>query len=142
MHMKKRLRQLALMAVLAALASAFTAVVTATPAAAATCYGGANSFPSQVLYSQETRYLPAPGTYYTTSSRCRDIQIDLINNGDVYWDVRLCWWNSGVCKPFQQVNANAGFVILATNVLDGTKFRVEIHNSFDWEYPVGGRVAS
>ncbi|GAA1629367.1 hypothetical protein GCM10009679_37980 [Saccharothrix algeriensis] len=129
------------MAVLTALAGTLTTVLTASPAAAAGCYEGAVSFPTQNLTVGSIRYLPSASSYYTTSSRCSDIQIDLTNNGDVYWDVRLCWWG-GTCKPYQLVRANAGYVILATQVLDGTKFTIQIYNSFDWDYPVGGKVAA
>ena len=47
--MRKKLRQLAIMAVLTALAGTLTTVLTASPAAAAGCYEGAVSFPTQNL---------------------------------------------------------------------------------------------
>lgn len=80
--------------------------------AAATCYGGS------VAIS-----LPANGysSTYTTSSRCSDINLR-IDSGGSQW-VAVCWAARGYCQDhWTLVTEDAGYTVVASDVLDGTTF--------------------
>jgi hypothetical protein len=113
----------------------------ATSSAFATCYGGAVSFPAQSLAVNAVRRLPSSTSYYTASSRCNDINIKF-NADHGYVSVRVCWVSHGTCQQYKTIDADTNWDVLATNVLDGTRFRVEILNSNDWSLSsVSGQVA-
>ncbi|GGM51522.1 hypothetical protein GCM10011608_40570 [Micromonospora sonchi] len=123
----------------AAPASAEPVGISAT--AAATCYGGAVSFPTQTLGVAGTRRLPSASSYYTTSSRCQDINIKFANPEAGNVQVRVCWVSHGTCNSWKTVLMDTAWKVIATDVLDGTRFRVEIYNYRDWTTTFGGQVA-
>ncbi|MGW0501672.1 hypothetical protein [Micromonospora sp. NPDC003241] len=110
-------------------------------AAAASCYGGAVSFPSQTLGPASTRYLPSSSGYYTTSSRCQDINIKFANPESGNVQVRVCWVSHGTCNSYKTLLMDSAWKVIATDVLDGTRFRVQIYNYRDWSTTFGGQVA-
>lgn len=109
--------------------------------AAATCYGGAVSFPTRTMGAASDRYLPSASSYYTTTSRCTDINIKFANPEQGNVQVRVCWLSTGACNSWKTVLMDTAWKVVATDVLNGTRFRVQIYNYRDWDTTFGGQVA-
>jgi hypothetical protein len=112
-----RARRLGLLAA-SALFLSFLVPATASAAtesasqAATTCFGGSVSIS-----------LPPNGYSgtYTTSSRCNDINLR-IDSGGGQW-VAVCWAAHNSCQDhWTWVTQGAGYIVVATDVLDGTTF--------------------
>ncbi|WP_415949702.1 hypothetical protein [Streptomyces sp. KLOTTS4A1] len=111
------------------LAAGALTVGTATTAQAATCYGGA-SYKSFALGSDEAEHRFGP---YYTSSRCNDINLKITSWGNaspLY--VRVCFYptsGGSYCnswKKFYKSSSLNNWRVIATDVRDGTKFRVSM----------------
>ncbi|MEV4628204.1 hypothetical protein AB0J90_18185 [Micromonospora sp. NPDC049523] len=111
------------------------AVAPTTPALAAGCYDG--SVWAGGTASDANTFDPSRTGYYTTTSRCNDINfLPVSTSGDsAYWDVfiRVCWVNLGTCNSWKSPDAGE-WTVIASNVKDGTRFRVET----DWTEPMWG----
>ncbi|TWP54010.1 hypothetical protein FKR81_00075 [Lentzea tibetensis] len=144
----RRLR-LGLLAVLAAVT---TLAVTASTAAASTyyhasavpslaqagpgdraalgCYDGGVWTP-RLIGSDATTFTPtAPPGYYITSNRCNDINFIVGSTpGNTNWSAltRVCWVRHGTCNSWKSVPWDGKYHVIATDVLDGTRFRIETH---------------
>ncbi|OQO94637.1 hypothetical protein B1813_00540 [Saccharomonospora piscinae] len=109
--------------------------------AAATCYGGAVQWTQT---SPELR-VPSSGTY-TTSSRCNDINLRTTRGTDrpqAYFAAVCFLPSSGnnYCGSFKQVpSLSSGWKVLASDVLDGTRFYVVLRYS-SGNFKVGGELA-
>ncbi|TLW94666.1 hypothetical protein FFT09_01925 [Saccharomonospora piscinae] len=110
--------------------------------AAATCYGGAVQWTQT---SPELR-VPSSGTY-TASSRCNDINIRTTRRSGptrtLHYAV-VCFlptWGDPYCgSPKRVPELGSGWTVLASDVLDGTKFYVVLHHS-DRNVKIGGQLA-
>jgi hypothetical protein len=122
---------------LAGTAMALTAVagvqvVTAQSASAAACISAANANAWYVNGSASAATSKSP-TYRTTAN-CRDINFALSvvdDNGEAVGKVRVCFVAAGYCQSsWKSYNSKTmtGELVVATNVADGTTFRME----FDW----------
>ncbi|MFI5493393.1 hypothetical protein [Actinoplanes sp. NPDC051859] len=116
------------------------AVAPSSQAQAATCYGGAASWNSSA--SHDNVMLPnaisAPARW-TTTSRCGDINFFVDEGtGTFNANVRVCFDRTGCQSSWKQFRAGDAekWRVIATDVLDGTKFRIEIDYQF---VPQGGR---
>ncbi|MCD7443915.1 hypothetical protein K4B79_37620 [Streptomyces lincolnensis] len=92
---------------------------TASAASSATCYGGA------VYFSGESNYHPSSGTF-TTSSRCNDINIKILNLLITpSRKVKVCFYPSSQPAYCQSsyTTATSDWKVVASDVRDGTKFR-------------------
>jgi hypothetical protein len=97
-----------------------SAASASTAAAATTCYGGAKGFTVHISsYGGES-------PEFTTSSRCADINVRIISGTSSFLGACVRWtvaggdncaepWTADVTKSWNEV---------ATNVKDGTKFRI------------------
>lgn len=126
--MLKRMSKVFIAVVMVVLAS-----MVASPASATTsqvdgvCYDGAVWTP-QLTASGANTLTPSPTSYYTTSSRCNDINFAIVSTPDsVDWSAwtRVCWVNHGTCNSWKPVPWDSNFHVIASNVLDGTRFRIE-----------------
>lgn len=114
------------------------ASTTSPSSAATTCYGGASSW-SRSTYANGTIRLPSSG-YYTTTSRCGDINFKIDSSGDLGTvDVDVCFQSTG-CNSMKYIS-DYNWHLIATDVKDGTTFYVNIHNTQDWSFAATGRLA-
>ncbi|WP_155984669.1 hypothetical protein [Saccharomonospora piscinae] len=110
--------------------------------AAATCYGGAVQWTHT---SSSPLRVPSSGNY-TASSRCNDINIRTTrwSGWAEGYRARVCFypsWGDRYCGASKPVPSLAsGWTVLATDVLDGTKFHVELRKS-GGNARVGGELA-
>ncbi|MGH3624658.1 MAG: hypothetical protein ACRDQ5_23200 [Sciscionella sp.] len=107
---------LALFAVPATTASAATA---GPEQVAATCYGGSTAVT-----------LPSRGysRTFTTSTRCLDINLKITSGGGGY--VAVCFNRTNKCQSrFTYIPQNRHYHVVASNVLNGTKFYFQLYNS-------------
>ena len=147
-NMRGGLRRLALAAALTALLTGFVGVVTQLPAAAASCYGGQIEIPIRSYAEQQARTFPESGGYYTTTTRCNDIQVRLVDwtgTGSVTYNVALCWSSKSECElaeTIQQNDTNPRWTILSWGIPNNWTFRIKVTNSNDWPYATGGYVAA
>ncbi|MEV1066745.1 hypothetical protein [Streptomyces sp. NPDC050263] len=114
----------------ATLTAAFTlasagVLASSTSASAATCYDGASYF------SGENYYYPSSGTYATTS-RCNDINVKIANllitpNRKV----KVCFYPSSAPAYCQgsYTTVDSDWTVVATDVLDGTRYRLLFENN-------------
>lgn len=121
--MRKHLRKLVVLGV--GLLFAFTGGLIATTAvtnsaSAGACYDGKVYFKK----AKGVFYAPSSGTY-KTSSRCKDINVHSEgNNGGI----RVCFYHSDGTKNYCQSKytiASSGWDVIATNVKDGTRFKLQ-----------------
>ncbi|MDG4821920.1 hypothetical protein O7635_08645 [Asanoa sp. WMMD1127] len=90
----------------------------ADQAAAATCYGG---YVRKTLTRGGNGFDAGP---YTTSSRCRDINV---RNGSVYpYKVCVIFVSVGSCNYWTSVPTGGSWRVAATNVRDNTRFYVRV----------------
>jgi hypothetical protein len=132
--MLKTSKRLAASAGVIALAATGLTVGVAASADAATCYGGAVGFKKQAL----AKTAPTSG-WFKTTSRCGDINVKIaqIPNNLLYRNVKVCFENGGCQSTFKRARVNQ-WTVIATNVKDGTNFRL----SFDTPEVVVGQYAS
>jgi len=99
---------------------------------AATCYGGAATFTKE----SGLRYAPTDA-WFKTTSRCKDINVKLrrdpVFRGEY---VKVCFRNAG-CQPSFKYAENDVWTVIATDVKDGTSFRLV----FDTDRIVSGHWA-
>lgn len=57
-----------------------------------------------------------------------------------YTETRVCWVSAGGCNAWRDVNISGTWQVVATTVLDGTRFRIELSGN-DWTMNYGGQVA-
>lgn len=119
------------------LAVAGLATLSATPASAATCYGGAKSYTlADGSYAYPNESPNTSSGWLTTSSRCADINIK--PKRDVR--VRACFKSSSgtiTCNALRDADEGV-WTVVASDVLDGTKFRI----SFTTHGPDSGSYAA
>jgi hypothetical protein len=112
----------------AAIALVSGAMLAGAPtASAATCYGGEEFFVSNPgLY-------PSGSGRLTTSSRCNDINVRFTNN--IFTPsrrVRVCFYptsGGSFCQSNYTTISGSGWKVVATDVLDNTKFRLQFPES-------------
>ncbi|AOS64091.1 hypothetical protein [Actinoalloteichus hymeniacidonis] len=107
-----------LMVVGTATASAATETVDRSRALQS-CYGGAVSYKTMGIH------LPSSTGYYRTTSRCNDINLRLDQGSDSVSAI-VCFRRTGACNNAKTVKLGGGWHVIATDVLDGTDFRVQI----------------
>ncbi|TCC19623.1 hypothetical protein [Kribbella speibonae] len=112
--------------VLAATGLSAGAVAAAGPADAATCYGGAKVV--DIPWSYDTFYLPASGTW-STSSRCEDINLKL-TDAIIDYEVRVCFFPSsgGMSCQGSYKKVGKSWKVIASDVKDGTKFKFQFRD--------------
>jgi hypothetical protein len=119
----KRLLIISTLVVLSALSAS---VGTAKPALATTCYGGAVGF-SVYIPTDDNRVLPQASNpnwhYYTTTSRCRDINLKLTSGGAISACV-IFIRHTNTCNYWTDFYPGDSWKTIATDVLDGTDFVV------------------
>lgn len=113
--------------VLAALVSAGTVVAAQAPAEAAGCRASPYSATWSATASPHA-YLPSSTGTYTTTSQCSDINIRTTNGTSTYGCVIFTAHTSS-CNYTTFISSSGAWVNIATNVRDGTKFRVKIWHS-------------
>lgn len=116
----KAAQRFAALAGSAVLAIAGLTTLSTTPAAAATCYGGAQTYN---LADGSYIYPNSTSSWLTTSSRCNDINFKPSNRSEY---VRVCFkLSSGSidCQDRHKFADEDEWTVIATDVLDGTKFR-------------------
>ncbi|MCP2250659.1 hypothetical protein [Lentzea aerocolonigenes] len=75
--------------------------------------------------------LPSASGTYTTTKRCRDINFILrSSSGDERFqaNIRVCFVRAGYCQSawkYYYDDENNGWMVIASNVKDGTTFRLE-----------------
>ncbi|OJF10064.1 hypothetical protein EDD30_4264 [Couchioplanes caeruleus] len=127
-------------AVAGTMLGAAVAVMPGTAAHAASCYGGAVGWNSSA--SHDNVMLPNAITgpnRWTTTSRCGDINFWVDGGtGTFNADVRVCFDRTGCQGSWKQFGTGDAekWKVIATDVRDGTKFRIEINYRF---VPQGGR---
>ena len=52
----------------------------------------------------------------------------------------MCWVSAGGCNAWRTVYISGTWQVMATNVLDGTRFRIQLSGD-DWTMTYGGQVA-
>ncbi|WP_415949701.1 hypothetical protein [Streptomyces sp. KLOTTS4A1] len=96
-------------------------------ASAATCYGGESRF------SKDGGYYPASGRL-TTTYRCNDINVRFTNNIITpSRKVKVCFYptsGSAYCQRNYTTVYGGNWATVATNVKDGTKFRLKFENEW------------
>jgi hypothetical protein len=108
-------------------------VVQSTPASAATtCLGGAKSF--------EVSGAEGSAGPYTTSSRCQDINLDV--DGEGFAACVIFVDHTDRCNYHSFVYGADGWVTIATDVRDGTRFKVAVWAFEGGSGPLRGKVAS
>ncbi|MBV1855765.1 hypothetical protein [Catellatospora tritici] len=116
-------------AVVALVASTVISVVgVSTPAqAASNCRVSpySASFSRDLSVGSGVALLPSSTTVYTTTSQCSDIQIKSTNSVALLACVIFTSHTSS-CNYTTYVPYTGGWVNIATDVLDGTKFRVQV----------------
>jgi hypothetical protein len=120
---RTRIGRIAVALVLAAGGLTVGTVAAAGPANAATCYGGAKEF--SIPWYYDTFYLPSSGTW-TTSSRCKDINLKF-TNAIIDYELRVCFFPSSggmTCQSSYKKVGNS-WKVVATDVMDGTKFKFQ-----------------
>ncbi|RLV75951.1 hypothetical protein D3C57_142035 [Streptomyces rapamycinicus NRRL 5491] len=102
-------------------ATAGSAEASDTPMSAArACTASAPRFTSSPgTSSSDPAFWPARGTYATTTSRCKDINLKL----DGSRSVRTCFKTTG-CNSWRTLRAGS-WGVAATDVLDGTQFYLQ-----------------
>jgi hypothetical protein len=121
------------------------AVLPSTAAHASACYDGA--VVSNFYGDDGIVTIPAGGGYYTTSNRCADINFKWYSTSqlNLQANVRVCWVNSGTCNSWKWYDAGYdSWKVIASGVLDGTKFRVQMTNfpGPTWGTHYGVKIAS
>jgi hypothetical protein len=122
----KRRRTIATLAAAIALVSG--AMLAGAPtASAATCYEGERFFASSAgLY-------PSGSDRLTTTARCNDINVRFANNIlTPSRRVRVCFYPSSggsYCQANYTTISGSSWKVVATNVLDNTKFRLQFPDS-------------
>ncbi|WP_174887139.1 hypothetical protein [Streptomyces abyssomicinicus] len=115
------MRKLAALAVTGAIVGG-SLMVTTTPAAAATCYGGAKQFVS----TGNIYIAPTGTTPPKTTSNCADINIKPTGYGPM-GRVKVCFYYSDNTLNYCQASWTSGYAgqwnEVATDVKDGVKFR-------------------
>jgi hypothetical protein len=106
-------------------------VTTQSASAAVPCISADNARVWYVNASASSANSKSPT--YTTTANCRDInfgQGESEDGGDAVGRVRVCFVSAGTCQSsWKSYNAATQFsIVVATNVLDGTTFKME----FDW----------
>ncbi|WP_416982099.1 hypothetical protein [Streptomyces sp. T028] len=104
-------------------------VASATTASAATCYGGESYF------SSGNYYFPESSTgRLTTTSRCGDINVRFTNNIITpSRKVRVCFYpssGSAYCQSSYTTVYGGSWGVVADDVLDGTKFRLQFESGW------------
>lgn len=105
------------------------AVVPSLPAHAAGCYDGSVWTP-RLTGGPSNTLTPSSSGYYTTSTRCNDINFVVVSTpGTTNWSAltRVCWVSTGTCNSWKSVPWDSNFHVIASNVRDGTRFRIETH---------------
>jgi hypothetical protein len=101
----------------------------ATTANAATCYGGESYFSSSNHYFPEST-----SGRLTATSRCNDINVRFTNNIITpSRKVKVCFYpstGSAYCQSNYTTVYGGDWAVIATDVLDGTKFRLRFES--DW----------
>lgn len=76
-------------------------------------------------------YLPSASGTYTTTNRCQDINFsNRSQSGDEPFQalIRVCFVSAGYCQSswkYYYSDAGTDWMVIATNVKDGTRFRLE-----------------
>jgi hypothetical protein len=121
------MKPIAITALLAILVM-WSALVTLLPVgqvqAATSCYGGAKSF-SVFIPTDDNRVLPGASDpnwhYYTTTSRCNDINLKFTSGGRISACVIFIRHTSS-CNYWTDFYPGDNWKTVATTVLDGTDF--------------------
>jgi hypothetical protein len=130
--LKKRGRLLSvLMGLLLALplAAVPAAGAQAAPAVPGACYDG---YVYLTVYADSgTLTFPSSTGYYTTTSRCVDINFYNQSWQATYEmdaNIRVCFVSTGSCNSWKRYDAKTSvtWMLIATNVKDGTRFRVQM----------------
>ncbi|MCI0689000.1 MAG: hypothetical protein L0Y54_17480 [Sporichthyaceae bacterium] len=140
-----KLRRRSLRLLLALLLGAPLAVVgPVAPAHAGACYDGATAWFANA--NATIVRIPSSGSYRTTW-RCADINFTVRQFSDAYFQglVRVCFVSAGYCNSWKYYNGadpNLDWMVIASNVKDGTTFRVEIDfYESSWGNHYGGLLA-
>ncbi|MFD9443730.1 hypothetical protein ACFWBR_36910 [Streptomyces sp. NPDC060006] len=98
-------------------------------ASAASCYGGESYF------SSDNHYFPESSSgRFTTTSRCGDINVRIINNiVTPSRKVKVCFYPSSrpsYCQSNYTTVYGGSWAVVADDVLDGTKFRLRFEDNW------------
>lgn len=113
--------------VVAALISGGVVAATQAPAAAAGCRAAPYSA-TWTATASPTAHLPSSTGAYTTTSQCSDINMRTTNGLSTFACV-IFIVHTTACNYTTLVPGNGSWVNIATNVADGTRFRVKIWHS-------------
>ncbi|GAA2717673.1 hypothetical protein ACFY2R_11250 [Micromonospora olivasterospora] len=106
--MKKRIAKMVRGAVAALVLGVPMAAVPAVPAQAAACYDG-SVWNNQLTGGSSNSFTPSSTGYYTTSSRCADINFVVVSTpGDTNWTAltRVCFLSTGSCNTWKSVGVH------------------------------------
>ncbi|MEU8069661.1 hypothetical protein [Micromonospora sp. NPDC049151] len=108
------------------------------------CYDGAVT--GYVTAGSGKAYLPSSTGYYTTSSRCGDINFSnrSYDNQNINAQIRVCFVSAGYCQSTWKhyTSTTGAWMVIASNVADGTRFRLEFtFASNTWGSHYGNLIA-
>ncbi|WP_327640402.1 hypothetical protein OHB24_19055 [Kribbella sp. NBC_00482] len=130
-----RSKPAAIVGALALATTGFVAVTVSNPDnadAAGSCLGSANS--EQFKLPSGTLRYPSSGTYFKTSSKCRDINVasDFSNNGNAR-AVKVCFKTAGCQDHWTNIPGDPRtWKVVASNVKDGTEYYLKFYSYGKW----------
>ncbi|MYV54708.1 hypothetical protein [Streptomyces sp. SID3212] len=116
-------------ALLGALLALPLGLLPATPAYAAACYDGGTIW--YTTADSTNSFVPSASGEYKTSPRCGDINFTVRQSSgtDFHALVRVCFVAAKYCNSWKVYDWNDhGWMVIASDVLDNTTFRVEIQS--------------
>ncbi|WP_066947021.1 hypothetical protein [Streptomyces lushanensis] len=116
-------------ALLGALLALPLGLLPSSPAYAAACYDGATIW--YATADSPNPLLPSRTDHYTTSPRCGDINFRVAQTSNTSFNalVRVCFVRTGECNGWKSYRWGNDWLVIASNVLDNTTFRVEIQSA-------------
>jgi hypothetical protein len=88
-----------------------------------------NAGGGEVTGGPANAYLPSASTVYITTNRCRDINFRnfaISGDEDLQANIRVCFVRAGYCQSSWKYYYGSSWMVIASNVKDGTWFRIEI----------------
>jgi hypothetical protein len=112
--------------------------------AASACLDNGPTFSLFTHPSGGSAVLPTDGSVYTTTNRCQDINFAIIaKDSDFSGNVRVCFVRAGYCNSWKPYNSRWDvWKVIASDVRDGTTFRVELNYDNTTFGHYQGRVSS
>jgi hypothetical protein len=74
-------------------------------------------------------YMPSASTVYVTTKRCQDINfrtLSISGDEELQANIRVCFVRAGYCQSSWKYYRGWDWMVIASNVKDGTWFRIEI----------------